>query len=592
MCISVYTYQQRLEYARKLKRLHELYVIKDNIHLTYKYKNQNKAIHNAHSLQDKIINSIIDDAVYGNANAIKNIDSTIEKLMTSTLENERKRIHHQKDKYVNRAVELNSERYTKILTNRINTEAIKLERKIESELRSGVHNGLSESQTRNVLQEKYQDTAKARIRNIIRDSVHTNESNISFINALNEGYNYKIWMNGRSKGKTRAWHKAKLIAPVPIEDYFDIYGPYGHKESMYPGDLYSGAENVANCRCWLRYTNRRPEGLSKTSNTYNIPNTSYLSPQNKPTNNANKENILIKPLETFKTRISNTTEKVTSKIKNIGGKITSKINHQKTNTKNYNHKREQQKTRFKFDNLFSFNKKPTNNESTNNPIQNNQKTPSKSEKEIFSEVEVKYSKKSMSKFKGIVKSEYLDGVLKHFEYFKKKLNNPKVDRNIEHCTIRKSDGTIVEFYTTNEAVNVGIPKDIQEEGRKKHIHTAIHSHPKGTSPISSPEDISKYAECGVINGLSHNKLGTMIIYNGDIDANKQKFLEIEEKIQSIKNDMLKDFRKYENNNKPVDLNNPNDLRRLNNYVDKNARRYVSRYKQVLKQYKIKVRLIR
>lgn len=333
MCISVYTYQQRLEYARKLKRLHDLYVIKDNIHLTYKYKNQNKAIHNAHSLQDKIINSIIDDAVYGNANAIKNIDSTIEKLMTSTLENERKRIHHQNDKYVNRAVELNSERYTKILTNRINTEAIKLERKIESELRSGIHNGLSEAQTRNVLQEKYQDTAKARIRNIIRDSVHTNESNISFINALNEGYNYKIWMNGRSKGKTRAWHKAKLIAPVPIEDYFDIYGPYGHKESMYPGDLYSGAENVANCRCWLRYTNRRPEGLSKTPNTYHISNTSYLSPQNKPTNNANKENILIKPLETFKTRISNTTEKVTSKIKNISKKITSKITKTKSKTK-------------------------------------------------------------------------------------------------------------------------------------------------------------------------------------------------------------------------------------------------------------------
>lgn len=329
----MYTYQQRLEYARKLKRLHDLYVIKDNIHLTYKYKNQNKAIHNAHSLQDKIINSIIDDAVYGNANAIKNIDSTIEKLMTSTLENERKRIHHQNDKYVNRAVELNSERYTKILTNRINTEAIKLERKIESELRSGVHNGLSESQTRNVLQEKYQDTAKARIRNIIRDSIHTNESNISFINALNEGYNYKIWMNGRSKGKTRAWHKAKLIAPVPIEDYFDIYGPYGHKESMYPGDLYSGAENVANCRCWLRYTNRRPEGLSKTPNTYHISNTSYLSPQNKPTNNANKENILIKPLETFKTRISNTTEKVTSKIKNISKKITSKITKTKSKTK-------------------------------------------------------------------------------------------------------------------------------------------------------------------------------------------------------------------------------------------------------------------
>lgn len=328
----MYTYQQRLEYARKLKRLHDLYVIKDNIHLTYKYKNQNKAIHNAHSLQDKIINSIIDDAVYGNANAIKNIDSTIEKLMTSTLENERKRIHHQKDKYVSRAVELNSKRYSEILSNRINTEAVKLQRAIESELRSGIHNGLSESETRKVLQEKYQDTAKARIRNIIRDGIHTNESNISFINALNNGYNYKVWMNGRSKGKTRAWHKAKLITPVPIEDYFDIYGSY-HAQLMYPGDLYGGAENVANCRCWLRYTNRRPEGLSKTPNTYNIPNTSYLSLKNKTNKNPFGEKVKVKPIETIKTTISTNTKKITSKIKNISKKITSKITKTKSKTK-------------------------------------------------------------------------------------------------------------------------------------------------------------------------------------------------------------------------------------------------------------------
>lgn len=321
----MYTYQQRLEYARKLKRLHELYVIKDNIHLTYKYKNQNKAIHNAHSLQDKIINSIIDDAVYGNANAIKNIDSTIEKLMNSTLENERKRIHHQNDKYINRAVELNSERYTKILTNRINTEAIKLERKIESELRSGVHNGLSEAQTRKALHEKYQDTAKARIRNIIRDGIHTNESNISFINALNEGHNYKIWMNGRSKGKTRAWHKAKLIAPVPIEDYFDIYGPYGHKESMYPGDLYSGAENVANCRCWLRYTNRRPERLGQKQTVFNISQTSYLNSSNNQRKNPFGEGVKVKPIETIKTTISHNTKNLSSKIKNVSKKIYDKI---------------------------------------------------------------------------------------------------------------------------------------------------------------------------------------------------------------------------------------------------------------------------
>ena len=324
MCISVYTYQQRLEYARKLKRLHELYVIKDNIHLTYKYKNQNKAIHNAHSLQDKIINSIIDDAVYGNANAIKNIDSTIEKLMTSTLENERKRIHHQKDKYVNRAVELNSERYTKILTNRINTEAIKLERKIESELRSGVHNGLSEAQTRKALHEKYQDTAKARIKNIIKDSVHTNESNISFINALNEGYSYKVWMNGQGKGKVRAWHRAKLIAPVPIDEYFDIYGHY-HAQAMYPGDLYAGAENVANCRCWLRYTNRRPERLGQKQTVFNIPQTSYLNSSNNQRKNPFGEGVKVKPIETIKTTISHNTKNLSSKIKNVSKKIYDKI---------------------------------------------------------------------------------------------------------------------------------------------------------------------------------------------------------------------------------------------------------------------------
>lgn len=324
MCISVYTYQQRLEYARKLKRLHDLYVIKDNIHLTYKYKNQNKAIHNAHSLQDKIINSIIDDAVYGNANAIKNIDSTIEKLMTSTLENERKRIHHQNDKYVNRAVELNSERYTKILTNRINTEAIKLERKIESELRSGVHNGLSEAQTRKALHEKYQDTAKARIKNIIKDSVHTNESNISFINALNEGYSYKVWMNGQGKGKVRAWHRAKLIAPVPIDEYFDIYGHY-HAQAMYPGDLYAGAENVANCRCWLRYTNRRPERLGQKQTVFNIPQTSYLNSSNNQRKNPFGEEVKVKPIETIKTTISHNTKNLSSKIKNVSKKIYDKI---------------------------------------------------------------------------------------------------------------------------------------------------------------------------------------------------------------------------------------------------------------------------
>ena len=338
----MYTNQQRILYARQLKRLHELYVVKSNIHLTYKYKNQNKAIANAQSLQDKIINAIIDDAVYGNRDKIRNIDSTIQELMTTTLENERKRIHHKDDRYVVRAVELNAEKYSQILSNRINREAIKLEQKIESEMRSGLHDGLSEHETRKVLKEKYGNTAKARIKNIIKDSVHTNESNIGWINALNEGYSYKVWMNGQGKGKVRAWHRAKLIAPVPIDEYFDIYGSY-HAQAMYPGDLYAGAENVANCRCWLRYTNRRPEGLGEKKTVFNIPQTSYLNPSNNASKNTFGENVKLKPIETIKTTISHTTKKVTSKIKNLGQKLTGKFRQQKVKSKKYNAQKKQQK---------------------------------------------------------------------------------------------------------------------------------------------------------------------------------------------------------------------------------------------------------
>jgi len=117
-------------------------------------------------------------------------------------------------------------------------------------------------------------------------------------------------MNGRSKGKTRAWHKAILIAPVPIEDYFNIYGPYGHKESMYPGDLYSGAENVANCKCWLRYTNRRPEALDKPKTSFNIPNTSYLSSQNNQYSTINNSESRLNKIKTKVMHIRSSVNKI------------------------------------------------------------------------------------------------------------------------------------------------------------------------------------------------------------------------------------------------------------------------------------------
>ena len=337
--------KEELLFALKVRRLQEYMVLKDNIHLTYKYKNRNKAIFNAQSLQDKIIEATIDNHVYGNADQVKHIDKTVNNIIENALVNERKRIHRREDKFVNHSVKAHTNAYSEILTNRINHEALKLDKRIEEEIRKSMYNSLSEHELKKELLDKFGETGKKRIKNIITDGIHSNECNISFINALNEGYNYKVWMNGRSKGRTRAWHKAKLIAPVPIEDYFDIYGSY-HAQLMYPGDLNGGAENVANCRCWLRYTNNTPSNLKKKS-TFNIPNTSFLSTQNNPRNINNGGSVKAKPLKTIKTTISDTTKKVTSKIKKIGKKITTKIRTPKINTKKFNAKIKEQKNNSK-----------------------------------------------------------------------------------------------------------------------------------------------------------------------------------------------------------------------------------------------------
>jgi hypothetical protein len=197
----------------------------------------------------------------------------------------------------------------------------------------------------------------------------------------------------------------------------------------------------------------------------------------------------------------------------------------------------------------------------------------------------------MKKFDGIVKKKYLDSTLKHFQYFKSKLNSKGVNKDIEHCSIRRANGEIIEFYHGKRR-EVRIHPDIEEEGRQTYIDTVIHSHPEGTVPISSAADISKYAECGVINGISHNELGTMIITNNDYEGNKSKYEEIEEKIAPIREQMIDDFTVHANNGVPIDWDNKEDVRRLNEYVDKNSRKYVLQYKKVLKQYNMDVKFNR
>lgn len=260
----MYTYQQRLEYAKRLQRLQQAVVIKDNIHLTYKYKNRNKAYAHIDSVQDRINNAIIEEAVNGNAESIKNLGKQGQKLINDTLINERKRLHQDKNhKAINQATKSNSNYFSNIFNYRRKKIGESLEDKINKELKKKSVVDLSDKEQIQHLQSKFKGHGSQRLKNILTDAMHTNESNISFIKAVEDGFNYKVWKNGRvAKGRTRAWHKEKHIQAVPIDETFDIYGSYP-AHMMYPGDLNGGAENVANCRCWLLYTNKIPSNLRK-----------------------------------------------------------------------------------------------------------------------------------------------------------------------------------------------------------------------------------------------------------------------------------------------------------------------------------------
>lgn len=566
----MYTNQQKL-YAIKLKRLHDLYVVKSNIHLTYKYKNQNKAIHNAQSLQDKIINSIINDAIYGNSDKVRNIDSTIRELMTTTLENERKRIHRKNDTYVDSAVKQNADKYSQILSNRINTEAIKLQGKIESEIRSGIHNNLTEHETHKALKEKYGNTAKARIKNIIRDGIHSNESNISWINALTEGYNYKVWMNGRGKGKVRAWHRAKFIAPVPIDEHFDLHGSYP-AQAMYPGDLNAGAENVANCRCWLRYTNRRPEGLGEKKTVFDIPQTSYLNHSNNKSKNLFTERLHLKPIETIKTTISNNTKKATSKIKNIG------------------------------DGLIGRFRKPKVQSKKHDPIKKNQKK--KSGLKGLNSSKKKSSKKSVEKdkwititrlrkkIKSFTNNHIKNEIIRLYQRLVKSIKNP----TIEYGFAILKDGTIIKLEQKSAKL-VDIPEDLKEELLEDGIFMIGHSHPKGESPLGSSDDLCTYTKYRVSIGFSVNENGMFIVKNKKVNVNKTRFSQIKTTGDEILHEMIGEFNQYQfKDDVEADnclKNNETKYKQLfHNFVIRNHNKYIKLYQRKLKKYGITIKFIK
>lgn len=323
------TNRELLTYALKAQRLHEVLVLKDDIHLQYKYKNINRARNQAATFQDKIIDAVIEDAVTGTSDPIRKstVNKTVENIIDTNLRNDTKRISYGiPERAVEAAVSNISNRYQFILGNRIREEIPNLQSKIDDYINSKNLSKLSEAELTNKLKAEYGDHAQKRIQNIIKDSFHTNECNLSWIKAINDGYSYKIWNNGRTK-RTRVWHKAKFIKSVPIDETFDIYGSYPAR-MMYPGDLNGGAENVANCRCWLSYSNRPPSDLRGSGKK-----TTTKSRKNKSNSSGKKSNSVMgrvkesikKPVNNIKSKINGLISKIQLKRNGIN------INIQKSN---------------------------------------------------------------------------------------------------------------------------------------------------------------------------------------------------------------------------------------------------------------------
>ena len=327
----IMTNREQLLYALKVQRLHEIFVLKDDIHLQYKYKNINRARNQAATFQDKIIDAVIEDAVTGTSDPISSstIKNNVEKIIDTNLRNDTKRISHDiPKKAVEAAVSNISNRYQFILGNRIREEIPNLQGKIEDYINSKDLGKLPEADLTEKLKAEYGTHAQKRIQNIIKDSFHTNECNLSWVKAVYDGYQYKSWNNGRTK-RTRVWHKAKFIQSVPIDETFDIFGSYPAR-MMYPGDLNGGAENVANCRCWLSYSNRPPSDLrgsgKKTTTKYSKNKSNSSSKKSNNVMNKIKEAIkkpvskvkskLPKSMETeTKTTINNNTQRIINTIK-------------------------------------------------------------------------------------------------------------------------------------------------------------------------------------------------------------------------------------------------------------------------------------
>ena len=157
-----YSKQQQLEYLWKLQSLRQAAVLKDDIHLTYIYRNREKATSNIHTLQDKIQGEIVNRTLDGNyPNKVEirqiqrenNFEETVDKVIDELLVNERKRIHKDESKFIDHVVDQHTQQYSNFMKNRLTIEAGRIVEKVIIIEGKALENGATIEEARQAVEE-------------------------------------------------------------------------------------------------------------------------------------------------------------------------------------------------------------------------------------------------------------------------------------------------------------------------------------------------------------------------------------------------------------------------------------------------------
>ena len=177
-----------------------------------------------------------------------------------------------------------------------------------------------------------------------------------------------------------------------------------------------------------------------------------------------------------------------------------------------------------------------------------------------------------------------------------KLDETIKNPSLEYGFARTKSGRIVKLER-DENNHLKIPEDIQKEGREKGLHTLIHNHPQGTSPLASPEDIRSFAEYGSKYGISKNELGTFRVKNNNGPQNKEISEQIEEEVSKVKKRIKKDFNQHLKD-KGIDWreykkqNNKRYKKECLEFTNENIEKYVPWYQETLNKYGMEVIFIK